>query len=207
MIGLDELLQAAAALEASLHRRGWQFCFIGGVAVQRWGIPRFTQDIDLTLLTGFGDEEKFVDALLEELKPRRADAREFALSRRVLLAQTHEGVDVDIALGALPFEARAIARASAWQIRDGVTLTTCSAEDLLVHKTFAGRDLDWSDVERVLTRQHGKLNFKQIRAELEPLLELKGAPESLDKLERMITTVERRLKVTPQTQDPPKECE
>ena len=63
----------------------------------------------------------------------------------------------------------------------------------MVHKAFAGRDLDWGDVERVLTRQHGKLNLPQIRAELKPLLELKAAPESLDKLERMLATVERRL--------------
>jgi len=41
------------------------------------------------------------------------------------------------------------------------TLTTCSAEDLVVHKVFAGRGLDWGDVERVLIRQHGKLNLHQ----------------------------------------------
>jgi hypothetical protein len=194
MNGLEELLLAAAGLEEMLERNRWRFCFIGGVAVQRWGNPRFTEDIDFTLLTGFGDEEKFVDELLKELNPRRPDAREFALSRRVLLAQTRAGVDVDIALGALPFEERSVARATRWEIRGGVMLTTCSSEDLLVHKAFAGRDLDWSDVEGVLIRQHGKLDLGQIRAELKPLLELKGAPESLDKLQRMLDTVERRLK-------------
>ena len=96
-------------------------------------------------------------------------------------------------LGALPFEDRTIERATGWQLRDDATLTTCSAEDLVVHKVFAGRDLDWGDVERVLTRQHGKLNLAQVRSELKPLLELNGAPESLDKLERMLATVERRL--------------
>lgn len=197
MRGLEELLLAAVGFEASLRRRGWRFCFIGGVAIQRWGIPRFTQDIDLTLLTGFGQEEKFIDALLQELRPREPEARAFALTRRVLLARTADGVDVDIALGALPFEERTIERASGWQLREGATLTTCSAEDLVVHKVFAGRDLDWGDVERVLTRQHGKLDLPQIRAELKPLLELKGAPESLDKLERMLVTVERRLKSSP----------
>src|SRR5207245_546392 len=134
------LLRAAGELEKLLRRNGWQFCFIGGVAVQRWGTPRFTQDIDLTLLTGFGAEEKFIDALLKELNPRRPGAREFALSSRVLLAQTREGVDVDLALGALPFEERCVARASVWQLGDGTLLTTCSAEDLVVHKAFAGRD-------------------------------------------------------------------
>jgi hypothetical protein len=194
MKGLEELLLAAVVFEASLRRRGWRFCFIGGVAIQRWGIPRFTQDIDLTLLTGFGHEEKFIDDLLQELLPRNPDAREFALSHRVLLARTADGVDVDIALGALPFEERTIERATGWQLREGATLTTCSAEDLLVHKVFAGRDLDWGDVERVLTRQHEKLNLRQIREELKPLLSLKGAPEALDKLERVLATVDRRLK-------------
>ena len=36
--------------------------------------------------------------MLKELNPRRLDAREFAFNRRVLLARTPEGVDVDIAL-------------------------------------------------------------------------------------------------------------
>jgi hypothetical protein len=48
-------------------------------------------------------------------------------------------------------------------------------------------------VERVLTRQHGKLNLAQIRRELRPLLELKGELDGLEKLERMVNTVERRL--------------
>jgi hypothetical protein len=127
MKGVEELLLAAVGFEASLRRRGWRFCFIDGVAIQRWGIPRFTQDMDLTLLTGFGREEEFVDELLQELLPRNPDAREFALSRRVFLAKTRDGVDVDIALGALPFEERTIARATGWQLREGATLTTCSA--------------------------------------------------------------------------------
>ena len=64
----------------------------------------------------------------------------------------------------------------------------------MVHKAFAGRELDWGDVERVLIRQHGKLDFKQIRAELKPLLELKGESQAMEKLERMLATVERRLR-------------
>jgi hypothetical protein len=194
MNGLEELLRAAAALEEALSRIGWRFCFIGGVAVQRWGTPRFTQDIDLTLITGFGAEETFIDELLKHLNPRRPDAREFAVRHRVLLAQTHAGVDVDIALGALPFEERSVSRASAWRTADGTVLTTCSAEDLVVHKAFAGRELDWADLDRVLTRQHGKLDLNQIRAELKPLLELKGALDALDKFEKLLAKVDQRLR-------------
>ncbi len=193
MIHLPGVLAAAGEVQRFCRRQDWRFCFIGGVALQRWGEPRLTQDVDLTLLTGFGREEQFVDALLKEFNPRRPDAREFALAHRVLLLETSKGIGVDAALGGLPFEERTVQRASEWAWATDQLLFTCSAEDLVVHKAFAGRDLDWGDVERVLTRQHGKLNLTQIRTELKPLLELKGTPESLDKLERMLVTVERRL--------------
>jgi len=193
MIHLPRVLEAAVEVQSFCEQREWRFCFIGGVAVQRWGQPRLTQDVDLTLLTGFGEEESFADAFLRVFQPRRSDTREFALSHRVLLVRTASGVDVDIALGAFPFEERSIQRASRWSWTEGQFLITCSAEDLIIHKAFAGRDLDWGDVERVLTRQHGKLDLNLVRSELKPLLELKGEPEAMARLEQKIVMVQRRL--------------
>ena len=193
MIDLPGVLSAAAEVQRFCQERGWRFCFIGGVAVQRWGEPRLTQDVDLTLLTGLGGEEGFVDPLLAEFTPRFADARAFALHHRVVLAKTRTGVHLDVALGALPFEERSVCRASGWRIGGAATLITCSAEDLVVHKAFAGRDLDWSDLERILVRQHGKLDLEQVRTELKPLLELKGEPGGLIRLEALVATVTGRL--------------
>lgn len=194
MIHLPRVLAAAGDVQRFCLQQRWQFCFIGGVAVQRWGEPRLTQDVDLTVLAGLGNEERFIDALLEAFTTRRSDAREFALRHRVLLVRTGSGVDVDVALGALPFEERSVQRSSSWVWTPDESLMTCSAEDLVVHKAFAGRDLDWGDVERVLTRQHGKLDLAQIREELQPLLDLKGEPEAMARLEQKIATVDRRLR-------------
>ena len=180
----------------------WRFCFIGGVAVQRWGEPRVTQDVDLTILAELGREERFADALLERFPRRRHDAREFALRHRVLLLRTTDGIDVDIAFGALPFEERTVQRSSPWIWNADDALITCSAEDLIVHKAFAGRDLDWADVERVLTRQHGKLDLAQVREELQPLLDLEGEPEAMTRLEgkdrrsRLPSAIDLRFAVT-----------
>jgi hypothetical protein len=194
MIHLPGVLAAAGDVQRFCLERHWQFCFIGGVAVQRWGEPRLTQDVDLTVLTGLGNEERFTDALIGAFATRRSDGREFALRHRVLLVRTGSGVDVDVAFGALPFEERSIQRASAWAWTSDTSLITCSAEDLVVYKVFAGRDLDWSDVERILTRQHGKLDLSQIREELQPLLDLKGEPEALARLEQKIATIGRRVR-------------
>jgi hypothetical protein len=193
VIQLQGVLQAAEEVQTFCLKQGWRFCFIGGVALQRWGEPRLTQDADLTLLTGFGVEESFADPLLARFVGRRGDTREFALRHRVLLIQTATGVAIDVAFGGVPFEERSVERASSWHWATNHDLTTCSAEDLIIHKVFAGRDKDWGDVESVLVRQRVKLDLSLVHEESKPLLELKGQPEALTKLDELIARVNRRL--------------
>lgn len=171
--------------------QGWNFCLIGGLALQRWGEPRETIDVDLTLLTGFGGEDAFIQTLLQHFEPRIEHAAEFALRHRVLLLRAKSGVGLDIALAGLPFEERAVARSSLFTFPTDVVLRTCSAEDLVVMKAFAARAKDWIDVEGVIIRQTGKLNWPYIRQQLNPLAELKEAPEILHELERRRLEFER----------------
>lgn len=183
---MKDVLQAAAALQTFCQRQAWRFCFIGGIAVQRWGEPRFTHDADLTLLSGFGSEELFIDELLGEFEARSVGERMAALRNRVVRLRASNGVPLDIALGALPFEERTIGRASSWRVHGPrPSLVTCSAEDLIVHKAFAGRDRDWLDVQGVLQRHGRKLKVDQIWEELRPLVALKEEPEILSKLQKI----------------------
>ncbi len=183
---MSPLLEAALEIQGFCRARGWRFCFIGGIVVPRWGEPRTTADADLTLLTGFGGEEAFADALLASFRPRRPDARKLALERRVVLLEASNSVPLDVSLGALPFEERFVSRSSEFAVSTGVTLQTCSAEDLVVLKTFAGRELDWADVRGVAVRQAGRLDEALIFRELEPLLELKGTPEASARLREIL---------------------
>ena len=98
------------------------------------------------------------------------------------LLQSGRGVGLDVALGGLPFEERCVQRASLCELDEGCVLTVCSAEDLVVHKAFAGRDRDWSDVDTIIRRQGAKLNQRQIFDELTPLVALKEDPSILPKL-------------------------
>ena len=150
---MKDLFEVAKHLQVFLDARGWRSCVIGGVAVQRWGEPRLTRDVDVTLLTGLGGEEKYVDEILRHFASRISEAREFALTRRVMLLSSEDGTDIDLALGGLPFEENAVGRASDFEFYPGMTLRTCSAEDLVVMKAFAGREQDWCDVKGIITRQ------------------------------------------------------
>lgn len=170
---MNPIFAAALAIQDVCRVRGFRFCFIGGLALQRWGQPRLTQDVDVTVISGFGREGDYADQLLSAFTPRIPDAREFALQHRVLLLSGPSGIPVDVALGAMPFEERAVSRASPFFVAQGVSLTTCSAEDLIVFKAFAGREQDWIDIESIALRQHNKLDQELIWQELTPLLELK----------------------------------
>lgn len=170
---------------------GERFCLIGAIALQRWGEPRVTRDAAVTLLCPFGSEAGAADRLLAGFKPRIEGAREFALRRRVLLLWGADGIGVDVAFGALPFEERCVARASDWELSAGIVLHTCSAEDLVVLKAFAGRPRDWLDLESVLVRRRRVLDWKLVFGELKPLLELRESPENLDQLRKLKAKLEQ----------------
>jgi hypothetical protein len=182
---VNALFRAAADLQAVCEAHQWRFCFIGGLAVLRWGEPRETVDVDLTLITGFGCESEFVSILIRSFQPRIDDAATFAQINRVLLLRAASGVGLDIALGGLPFEELAVARSTIFTYPADVPLRTCSAEDLIVLKAFADRPKDWIDIEGVIVRQSPRLDWPYVRAQLAPLAELKDAPELLDQLERL----------------------
>ncbi len=187
---MKTLLEAGALVQDVFERKEWKFCFIGGIANFRWGTPRLTNDLDLTLLTGFGAEAAYAEALLSEYESRIADAAAFAAEYRVLLLRTPDGFGLDVALGAMPFEASAIERSTKEQLTPGVVLRTCSAEDLIVHKAFAARPQDWVDAEGVILKQRGVLAWPQIWSDLGELAALKEAPELMDELERIAQRTE-----------------
>ena len=182
---LNDLFSAAVRILAFCDQQGWQSCCIGGIAVQRWGEPRVTRDVDLSLLAGFGREQEFVDALLAEYRGRIADAGAFAFRHRVLLLATAEGVPLDISLGALPFEKLVIERASVYSFGAGLGLRTCSAEDLLVMKLFSARPLDLRDAEGIALRNRAELDWEYVEEQLTPLAEAKEDLGILELLARL----------------------
>jgi hypothetical protein len=182
---VNPLFAAAVALQSLARQEGWRTTVIGGLAVQRWGEPRQTRDVGVALLTDFGGEERYVDRLLAAYVPRRPDARAFALERRVLLVQTENAIPIDISLAALPFEERVADRSTPFLFEPGASITTCSAEDLIVLKAFADRIQDWLDVEGIIVRQGAALRRPQILDELTALLELKEGETPKASLERL----------------------
>lgn len=182
---MNGLFEAAREVSEFMIGRGWKFCLIGGLAVQQWGEPRTTLDADFTLITGWGEEEPYVTSLLGRFESRISDAHDFAMTRRILLLKATNGTDVDIALGALPFEETMIERAVAVEFTPGNLLPCCTAEDLFIMKAFAGRPRDWQDAKGIFVRK-GTLDAKYILHHLKLLCDLRDDTETFERAKRLI---------------------
>ncbi|HET8782176.1 MAG TPA: nucleotidyl transferase AbiEii/AbiGii toxin family protein [Pyrinomonadaceae bacterium] len=181
-----DLIAEAHRFQTYCRSLGWDFCFIGGLALQHWGEPRLTRDIDVTILTGFGSESKFTSEILKSYNPRIPDADAFAQKHRVLLVRSSSGIDFDVSLAALPFEEQMIQRGTDVEYLPGIALRICSAEDLIVLKSFANRAQDWQDVSSVVTRQGVQnLDWDYITSSLDPLVAVKEEPQILERLENL----------------------
>lgn len=167
---MNPLFAAAAEVQQVCRDHGWGFCFVGGLAVQRWGRPRPTKDVDLLIRTGYGAEAAVGTALFDRFTPRFADSRQLALDAFVVQIVVTNGVAVDAALGTSRRLGRIVRRASPWAV-DGFALQTFSAEDLIVHKALCGRDRDWDDVAQIVARQGDTLDRELIRQEFAPMLQ------------------------------------
>ncbi len=177
---MNALFSAAKEIGEFMDSQGWEYCVIGGLAVLRWGEPRMTRDIDLSLLTGVGREKSFIQPLLSQFPSRLSDALTFALENRVLLLRTSNGTDVDVSLGALNFEFDMHKRATLFEFAPDCVLPVCSAEDLFIMKAFAARDRDRIDAESIVTRSGSSLDTAYIMKHLELLAELKESSDIID---------------------------
>lgn len=136
---------------------------IGGQAVLLHGEPRLTQDIDVTLGIGPDEMSKIVDAAQEAgLKPLPEDPDGFVTETFVLPCEEPEtGLRVDFIFSTTPYEAQAIDRAAQVDIQ-GESVRFAAAEDLILHKLFAGRPRDMEDASGVVRRKGEELDWEYI---------------------------------------------
>ncbi len=172
-------------LHSFLSRRRIPYVIIGGIAVQRWGQPRLTRDVDITILLPPGNEDATLREIVAVFPARIEDAVAFALKHRVLPVEVPGGSEADISLGLPGYEEHAIARAVPYDLGDSREVRLCSAEDLVIHKALAGRPQDVLDIEGVVARQGAALDVAYVRRWVEELARVADDPEVAARFERI----------------------
>lgn len=175
-----------ARLTRALRGQRLPFMLIGGQAVLLHGEPRLTQDIDVTLGAG---PDRLAEALAAcraaGLTPLPNDLETFVRETFVLpAADTGTGIRIDLIFSTTPYEAQAILRAERVRI-GGEDVPIASAEDLVLHKLFAGRPRDLEDVRGVVRRKGNRLDWSYMErwaGEFASIPGREGLPETLAEL-------------------------
>jgi hypothetical protein len=143
-------------LAIELDRAQIAYMVIGGQAVQLYGEPRMTRDIDLTL--GLGSEG--LDRVLRVcgscgLKPLPAAPAGFVQETMVLPAiEERTGIRVDFVFSFTGYERQAIGRSRPVEL-GGVSVHFAAVEDIVIHKLVAGRPRDMEDVRSIVIKNPG----------------------------------------------------
>jgi predicted nucleotidyltransferase len=153
LVGLTRFLDAS----------GIPFMVVGGQAVLLHGVPRTTEDIDLTLgidASRFPEVAAVCSRLGLDLLPDDPEA--FARETFVLPAADPESlVRIDFIFSSLTYEREAIARAVRVRLGD-VDVPFISVEDLILHKLFAGRARDREDINGILAVRSTDLDWSHL---------------------------------------------
>ncbi len=158
------IYRAAWEIHRFLTRHKIPYAIIGGIAVQKWGFPRVTVDVDLTVRAPLeAGSHDFVELVLTKFRPRYFDPFVSARTRQLILISASNGRDIDISFGVPLYENEFLRRAVNFVLERGKVVRVCSAEDLIIHKCVAGRPQDARDVDGVIARQRESLDTKYIR--------------------------------------------
>lgn len=148
---LKELIKRIAK---ELKENGVPYIIIGGQAVLLYREPRFTNDIDITL----GFDTSHLNRIIEitkllDLKILVNNPSEFVAQTMVLPTLDNESgyFRVDFIFSTTEFEQNAIKRANIIYL-DGIEVSYCSLEDLIIFKIFAGRQRDLEDIKYMLIK-------------------------------------------------------
>src|SRR5574341_456390 len=157
------IYEAAWEMHQYLNRKRIPYVLIGGIAVQKWGRPRLTKDVDLTIAVPVEETEKVIDHIEKSFKGRVANLKEFARQNRVVLIYASNGREIDISLALPGYEDVLMQRAQSFKLAPRKIVRVCSPEDLIIHKAVAGRPQDLMDLQGVVFRQASALDLDYIR--------------------------------------------
>lgn len=168
-----------------------RWMLIGGIAVIARGAPRTTEDVDATVLAHGLDIDRFLVACqAQQIIPRYGDVREMALRAQILLLRhTESTIELDVSLAWLGFEEEAIGRARPVDFGDGLSVPVAQADDLIVYKSVAWRDMDRKDIERLLLRHRATVDLSRIRAQVQEFAQLMETPERVDQFDALVARV------------------
>lgn len=182
-----DLASLIAAISRRLGAGRIPFMLIGGQAVLLHGRPRLTEDIDITLGLAPDAWQTIREVCAElQLTPLPEQLESFVRETFVLPARhAPSGLRVDFIFSTTPYERQAIDRAVRVEVGEE-RVPFATAEDLIIHKLFAGRPRDFEDAVGVVRRGGDRLNWRYIEQWIGEFAQVPGRERMPQLLTRLL---------------------
>ncbi len=139
------LIEAFILMNRFFQEHRIRYCLIGGLAAGYWGEPRFTRDMDFTVVSRSGS----FDELAKLFKKAGLKTQVNGPSQLVVLQKGNLKFQADLILAETEYQDWVVQRAVTIPMFE-IQVPICSAEDMIILKLIANRRQDLLDIENVL---------------------------------------------------------
>lgn len=136
-----------------LDKNNIPYMIIGGQAVQIYGEPRLTKDIDITIGLNVDSYKLLIDVIEKiALIPLIKDIENFIKETYVLPTYDKKtDFRIDFIFSFSEYEKIALSRVNKIKIKN-YEIKFASLEDLIIHKIISGRERDIEDIKKIILK-------------------------------------------------------
>ncbi len=147
------LIKSFLLLNEYFQKEHYRYCLIGGIAAGYWGEPRYTKDMDFTVVS----RTHSVKEIIAKLKKDGFKARANGEGQIQIVEKDDLTFEADLILAETDYQDWVVQRARSVPIF-ARNVPICSPEDLIILKLIANRRQDLLDIENVLKRNARNLD-------------------------------------------------
>ena len=152
------MLKDQRDLLSAFNAEGVDYLIVGGHAVNAYGVPRLTNDLDVFIRSSESNSEKVFRALVRFGAPLQglsaADFRDHP-GEIFQIGVEPNRIDILQGISAVQFD-EAWVRRVPFEVEAGVTAPFLSLDDLLTNKLESGRLRDMADVDHLNKMKNGR---------------------------------------------------
>jgi len=152
------LIESFALLNEFFQSKHIRYCLIGGIAAGYWGEPRYTQDMDFTVVS----RTRSLDDIIELFKKDGFKVRSNGKNQCQVFQKGKLKFMADLILAEVDYQDWVVDRAIDITVFD-IKTKICTAEDLIILKLIANRRRDLLDIETVLKRMDRQLDKEYLK--------------------------------------------